>query len=73
MRRILVVVFTTSMLISGANLGSFGGLWDLLSPLWGGSAGTDAGCIMDPYGQCRPAPQIDAGCIMDPNGCPQGS
>ena len=30
--------------------------------------GTDEGCIWDPDGQCRPAPQTDAGCIWDPDG-----
>ncbi|MES1245869.1 MAG: hypothetical protein ABUT39_29950 [Acidobacteriota bacterium] len=30
--------------------------------------GTDAGCIWDPYGQCRPAPQTDEGCGWDPSG-----
>jgi hypothetical protein len=69
MRRMLVTMaLTSSLLTSGANLGSFEGLWNLLSSFWEGSAGTDAGCIMDPYGQCRPAPQIDEGCIMDPSG-----
>ncbi len=66
MRQMLVAAaLTTSLLTPGAQ---FGGLWNLLSSLWNGSAGTDAGCIMDPSGRCQPAPQIDAGCIMDPYG-----
>jgi hypothetical protein len=65
MRQLLVAMtLTTSLLTSGANLGTFERLWNLLSPLWGGYAG----CIMDPYGQCRPASRIDEGCIMDPSG-----
>lgn len=71
-RMFLVMAVTTSLLTPGP--GSFEGLWNFLSSLWGDSAGADAGCIWDPDGQCRPAPQTDAGCIWDPSGgCAQGS
>jgi hypothetical protein len=48
---------------------------NLLVSIWSASATGDEGCIMDPYGSCRPTPepQSDEGCGMDPYGCPQGS
>ena len=60
MRRTLFAVVVAASLLTP--------LWDLLSPLWGGSEHTDEGCIWDPDGSCRPAPQTDEGCIWDPNG-----
>jgi hypothetical protein len=54
MRRMLLV------LAVAASLSNF---WSFVSSLWG-----NEGCIMDPYGQCRPAPQPDEGCIWDPSG-----
>ena len=65
MRRIFLVVAVTASL-SGP--GTFETLWSFVSSLWSGSATIDAGCIWDPSGQCRPAPQTDEGCIWDPSG-----
>lgn len=72
MRRALVLtVVTASLLGSPGLLGSF---WSLVSSLWSGST-AEAGCGMDPFGVCRPAPQPqpEGGCILDPYGCPNGS
>lgn len=71
-RTFLAVAVTASLLTSGASPGTFERLRTLLSGLWGASAGTDEGCIMDPYGGCRPTPepQTDEGCGWDPYGCP---
>lgn len=71
MRRSLVlVVVTASLLGSPGLLDSF---WSLVSSIWSGST-AEAGCGMDPVGECRPAPpQPDAGCGLDPYGCPGGS
>jgi hypothetical protein len=69
MRRSLVlVVVTASLLGSPGLLDSF---WSLVSSLWSGSA-AEAGCGMDPVGECRtaPQPQPDSGCGWDPVGCP---
>jgi hypothetical protein len=43
-------------------LASLSTFWSYVSSL------VDEGCIWDPYGQCRPAPQTDEGCIWDPSG-----
>ncbi|HWM91865.1 MAG TPA: hypothetical protein VN493_13955 [Thermoanaerobaculia bacterium] len=42
-------------------------LWSLLTSVWSASS-PDAGCIADPDGRCRPAPQTDEGCGADPSG-----
>lgn len=47
-------------------------LWSLLASAWSPPT-ADAGCIFDPDGRCKPAPQTDAGCRFDPNGSPCGS
>lgn len=65
MRRTLLAVAVAASLLTP--------LWDLLSPIWGGSENTDAGCGMDPDGRCMPTPQTDAGCGWDPYGSPCGS
>lgn len=62
MRRTLLAVAVAASLLTP--------LWHLLAPLWGSSEDTDEGCIWDPSGSCRPAPQTDAGCIWDPSGSP---
>ena len=71
-RTFLAVAVTASLLTSGASPGTFERLWILFSGLWDASAGTDAGCIWDPDGRCRPAsePQTNEGCGWDPYGCP---
>jgi hypothetical protein len=70
-RALLAVAVTASLLGPVAAPGPLGQLWQLLSSLWDIPATHDAGCIMDPSGGCReaPQPQPDEGCIMDPSGC----
>lgn len=34
------------------------------------SSSVDAGCEIDPYGGCKPAPTQDNGCELDPYGKP---
>jgi len=72
-RTLFAVAVVASLLTSGS--GPLDPIWDLLSSLWDGSAGTDAGCGWDPDGRCLPAPepQTDEGCGWDPYGCPKGS
>ena len=71
MRRTLLALAVTASLLTSSP-GAFESISSLLSVLWDVSAGTDEGCIWDPYGACRPAPepQPDAGCGWDPNGSP---
>ena len=64
MRRALLAVVLTAALLGPTSSSLFDPLWPFFSSLWGTSA--DAGCEMDPDGQCQPQP--DAGCEADPNG-----
>jgi len=70
-RTLLALAVSASML----NPGLLDPIADLLSSIWSASESADAGCIWDPDGRCRPAPQLqlDEGCGMDPYGCPKGS
>lgn len=63
----LVTALAASLLNPATGATLIDSLWHLLSSAW---ASTDAGCIGDPNGGCRPAtaPQTDAGCIGDPSG-----
>lgn len=72
MRRTLLVLAIIAPLFSHGLLDPIG---NLLVSIWSASATGDEGCIADPYGGCRPAPepQPNAGCEFDPLGCPQGS
>lgn len=69
MRRTLVLVVVTASLFGPPGL--LDSLWPAVSSLW--SEPAEAGCGMDPFGECRPAPEPDAGCGADPYGCPAGS
>jgi hypothetical protein len=62
MRRTLVAVTLAASLAAGRPT-LLDQVWSLLTAAW-----SDAGCGMDPSGQCAPAPQRDEGCIMDPSG-----
>jgi len=70
MRRTLFAVALAAALAPPLQSGLFDPLWSLLSPLWGATSNTDAGCGMDPYGQCLPAqqPASDEGAGLDPWG-----
>jgi len=72
MHRTLLALAVTVSLFSTGLLEPLGRLLDIF---WVTSTNGDAGCVGDPYGGCRPAPeaQPDAGCGMDPYGCPQSS
>ena len=62
MRRTLVAVTLAAALAAGRPT-LLEQVWSLLTAAW-----SDAGCGMDPDGQCGPAPQPDHGCGMDPDG-----
>lgn len=68
MRKALLALALAGSLAAGQPA-LFDQLWSLLTSVWSGSS-LDAGCIGDPSGGCRPAPQTDEGCIADPNGRP---
>jgi hypothetical protein len=74
MRRTLLALAIIAPLFSPGLLDPIG---NLLVSIWDASENSDAGCIGDPYGSCRPAsePKPNAGCEADPYGtpCPQGS
>jgi len=74
-RALLAVAVTASLLTAGTSPGLLDQLRSLLSSIWSAWESADEGCIADPYGRCRPAPQpqSDAGCEFDPYGCPKGS
>ena len=68
MRKALVVLTLTAALAAGRPT-FLSHVWTLLTSIW-----NEAGCGMDPSGQCAPAPQTDEGCGMDPSGgCKPGS
>jgi hypothetical protein len=67
MRKALIVLTLTAALAAGRPA-ALSQVWTLLTSIW-----SEAGCEMDPSGQCAPTPQTDSGCGMDPNGCPKGS
>lgn len=41
----------------------FSGFLSFFARIW-----EKAGCIIDPHGQCIPAPQVENGCGIDPHG-----
>jgi len=65
MRKALVALALAGSLAAGRPV-FLEPLWSLLTSIW--SASPDEGCIFDPNGRCRLAPQTDAGCIFDPDG-----
>ena len=68
MRTVNALVLVTALL---AGSGSFlNEISSLVSSLWDSSSSTDAGCELDPWGGCKPAPTQDIGCELDPNGRP---
>lgn len=72
MRRTLVVVALTASFLTATPSGLLEPFWSLLSSFLSGEA-SEAGCGVDPFGDCNTAPESDAGCRLDPYGCPQGS
>jgi hypothetical protein len=71
MRRTLLALTLAGTFAAG-QAGILDPLWALFTSVWSESS-SDAGCGLDPDGECIPTPQIDEGCGLDPNGCPKGS
>ena len=62
MRKALVALALTAALAAGRPT-LLGQVWSLLTSIW-----DEAGCRMDPSGECLLQPQTDEGCRMDPSG-----
>ena len=62
MRTSLVALALAAALAGGLPLDT---IWSFFTSAW--SASADEGCILDPNGRCRPAPQADSGLDFDPS------
>lgn len=68
MRTVNALVLVAALLFGSGSL--LDEISSLFSALWSPSSSADAGCELDPWGGCKPAPNQDNGCQLDPDGKP---